>query len=908
MQPGRQFAARRERVSVSFSLAAITAACAGAAGVAVGCTFGPTTEGPDAGEDGPSGPSPDGAPVGAAPIDCSGALTSSTATSITARADAQRTGWYPNQPGLSPAIVGGPTFGRLFKTKLPLADPEVVMAQPLVVGSTVFVATALNDLYVLDAMSGAVLASRSVGPYLTNTDVACPDQPQIGITGTPVIDPATGTAYFFSKTFESNSSAAAWYAHAVDVQTLAERPNFPVPITGAATNDPTVAFDPLYESQRPALLLLDGVVYAAFGSHCDNGPYFGFVVGVGEQGGVTTMFATESGPSHVRGSGLWQSGGGIVSDGPGQLLVITGNSFTNVMLGPVPGKTPPASLGQSTVRLQVQPDGSLTATDFFAPYDAPMLDAANLDFGSGGPMALPDCFGTKAHPHLLVAAGKEATVYLLDRDDLGGFEEGPSQGDAVVSMVTAREGLWSTPAVWPGDGGWVYITPKHAPFQALRYGVRADGVPTLVPVGTTTDTFEFFSGSPIVTSDGTTSGSALVWVAYAAGAWAAGSLRAYAPLPDASGNMDVVYEDSYGQSSKYAVPGVGDGTLYVGTSDGYVLGYGAPAPASVSAKALNFGAVAVGGKATLDAVVTASQATQVTQVTQVTSVSSDGAAFTVGSPSPALPATLAAGGVLRIPVTFAPSAGGEYLGALSLSTAGGAAAVSLTGIGQALRAQVVATPKALAFEGIPPGSTEELDVAIANVGAAPLQIQSVSLPRTPFSVAGAPASGDVIPSGDTVTLTATYAPTGSGMYSDTIVLGTNAGPLSVYLGGASAAAAEFDVAPLMLDFGTVEVGQVGTASFTMSNGGGTNLTITNSTPPSLGTFEATMMLQQGTIIAPNDSLSEMVEFRPLKVGTFTDAWRINSSAGGGAQEVMMVGTAVAPPTSNPGDAGDAGAD
>src|SRR5258708_5372034 len=209
---------------------------------------------------------------------------------LTSTSDNLRTGWYPTQPGLDPVIVGGPSFGRVWNTPLPLPPGEQVSGQPLVKGSTVFVATEGNNLYALDAQTGAVKASRALGTPFRVTDIGCGDLiPSIGITGTPVIDDATNTAYFFSKTYLGNSNSTdpsnvGWFAHAVDVDTLVERPGFPVAITGAASNDTTVQFSPFSQHQRTALLLMNGVVYAGFGSHCDIGTWRGWVAGVGTDG------------------------------------------------------------------------------------------------------------------------------------------------------------------------------------------------------------------------------------------------------------------------------------------------------------------------------------------------------------------------------------------------------------------------------------------------------------------------------------------------------------------------------------------------------------------------------------------------------------------------------------------------
>src|SRR5579859_4249778 len=152
---------------------------------------------------------------------------------ITATADDLRTGWYPNQPNLSPGVVAGSTFGRRWRTALTLTCGEQVFAQPLVSNGTVFVVTEANNVYALDASTGAIKASRALGAPWHPSDIGCGDLvPNLGVTGAPVIDSASNTAYFLSKTYVG--SATAWFAHAVDVDTLVERPNFPVQIQGTA--------------------------------------------------------------------------------------------------------------------------------------------------------------------------------------------------------------------------------------------------------------------------------------------------------------------------------------------------------------------------------------------------------------------------------------------------------------------------------------------------------------------------------------------------------------------------------------------------------------------------------------------------------------------------------------------------
>src|SRR5262249_29846335 len=293
--------------------------------------------------------------------------------------------------------------------------------------------------------------------------------PSVGITSTPAVDTATHTAYLFSKTYATdNSGPAQWKAHAIDLATGNEKPNFPVVIQGSADNDPTVSFDPTQHLQRPGLLLMNGVVYAAFGGHCDIPNYRGWVVGVSSAGQITARWTDEGltvgTPSPA--GGIWQSGGRLVSDQPGQMLLVSGNGIGPSV--PTPGNTPPTTLGQSAIRLKVQPGGTLQATDFWSPCNAQALSNVDLDIGSGAPLVLPDSFGAASPPLLLMVGGEEGPIYLLDRDHLGGFQQGSpgscpdgsgNPGDNVINASPSPNatGIWATPAMWPGDGGSIYV-------------------------------------------------------------------------------------------------------------------------------------------------------------------------------------------------------------------------------------------------------------------------------------------------------------------------------------------------------------------------------------------------------------------------------------------------------------------
>src|SRR5262249_6662187 len=147
-------------------------------------------------------------------------------------------------------------------------------------------------------------------------------------------------------------------------------------------------------------------------------------------------------------------------------------------------------LGESVVRLQVQPDGTLLPTDFFCPFDADTLDNGDLDLGSCGPVALPDAyFGTPQVPHLLVQSGKSGNVYLLNRDHLGGFRQGVGGLDDVVQRLGPNGGVFGRFSAWPGDGGWLWVSEDAtgSRLRAYKYAALPDGSPFLTAIATSPD-------------------------------------------------------------------------------------------------------------------------------------------------------------------------------------------------------------------------------------------------------------------------------------------------------------------------------------------------------------------------------------------------------------------------------------
>ncbi|MFJ9868824.1 PQQ-binding-like beta-propeller repeat protein [Streptomyces sp. NPDC101165] len=472
---------------------------------------------------------------------------------------------------LAPALVSSSAFGQRWST----AVNGVVSAQPLVTGKNVVVATQNNYVYGIDASTGRTSWTRQLGPAWPTSAVGC-NSGSTGITATPVYDASSNTVYLTSKVDDGpDAMHPHWYLHALSASSGAERAGWPLTIKGTPTNSPGHPFNPLTASQRPGLLLLNGSVYAGFASYCDHGPYVGQVVGANVTSRKLTLWSAEAG-SDSKEAGIWQSGGGLVSDGNGRIFVATGNGTgTGGSPSAGPGNLPPAGLGESVVRLGVNGDGSLSARSFFSPTDNKTMDVHDTDLGSGGPVALPNSFGTAAHPRLLVQVGKDGRVFLLDRDHLGGMGQGSNGTDNAVSTAGPFEGIFGHPGVWGGDGGYVYTvatdTGHGSPLRALKYSVNGAGTPVLTSAGTSTESFGYGSSSPVVTSNGTMPGTALVWTVAAAGS--AGALRVYDPVP-VNGTLHLRRSFPIGTASKWSLPATDGGRVYVGTKDGHLVAFG----------------------------------------------------------------------------------------------------------------------------------------------------------------------------------------------------------------------------------------------------------------------------------------------------------------------------------------------
>ncbi len=838
---------------------------------------------------------------GALPV---GPAATAGADDVTASQDALRTGWDPNEPKLSPGVVTGGTFGQLFST--PVNGP--VYAQPLVAGHTVIVATENNWVYGLDAQTGQIDWSQQLGTPFSTTEVGCTDLgSSSGVTSTGVYDPASGTVYLMADTVPPGAPATQPVYDLFGLNAQTGQITLTVPIQGAPVNAPSRTFSAFSQLQRPALLLQNGVVYAAFGSYCDFLPYLGYVAAVNVGTSAVTLWSDEGGVTDNRG-GIWQSGGGLMSDGLNRVFFTSGNG---VSPAPGPGASPPPELSESVVRLAVQPGGpggqvGLTAKDFFSPANAPALDAIDQDLGSADPVGLP--VGTTAYPDLLVQAGKEGKVFVLNRDNLGGREQGPGGTDAYLAEIGRFGGIWGHPAVFeastsplpPGSTGlnnYVYYLGKNDNLRALQLGSNASGLPTLTDVANSTTIFGFSSGSPVVTSNGTDPSSAVLWVVGADnGTGANGTLYAFNAIPQqVSGGLQLqqIWSAPIGTASKFCIPATSNGRVYVATRDGHVLGFGNPdAAALTGASPLSFQA-AVGASQTQTASVTATAAVSVGQpaltATGTTDPFSLGQATVTpagGSPSPvsSFPVTLNPGDTLGVPVTFGPSAPGPVTGSVTFASTSPDGTLTYPPVSVGLSAEgtqdgLFASPASLTFGSgtpVPVGTSLPLTLDIVNYGTTSASVTSVSPPSAPFTATGLPAQGSTIAPGQSVPVTVTYAPsapTTAGPDQGSLTIDGSTGNVTVSLtGNAVAGASAMTASPATVNFGSVPLGQQAAITVGITNTGNLPATVTSTSTPD-APFGTPAPVSAGLPLSPGYDLQIPVTFTPSSIGSVS--WTYN---------------------------------
>jgi len=385
---------------------------------------------------------------------------------LTEHNDVSRSGANTNETLLTPANVNFNTFGKLFTQSVDgyvVGQPLYLSAVKFTDGSThnvVYVATQHDSVFAFEAdnLQTPLWNVSFINPAAGITTVPISDYgcggtlfTEIGIVSTPVIDPAAGTLFVLAKTLENG--AYIFRLHALSVTTGADVIPPTVITASVSTNNGTLQFNPAIQMQRPALLLENAAIYIGFGSNgCDTYAYNGWLLAY-DATSLQQVGAFVTTPNGKQGA-IWQAGGGPAADVDGTIFLATGN-------GTFDANTGGSDYGDSFLHLSPASSG-LTVLDYFTPYDQQTLASNDLDLGSGGVLLLPD--QDTPDTHELLGGGKTGTLYLVDRDNMGGYN---SLGDTqiVQSIPQASLGeLDSVPAYWNGN---VYIGGQSDSIKAF---------------------------------------------------------------------------------------------------------------------------------------------------------------------------------------------------------------------------------------------------------------------------------------------------------------------------------------------------------------------------------------------------------------------------------------------------------
>jgi chitodextrinase len=491
-----------------------------------------------------------------------------------------RDGTNPKEYALTTSNVTPSSFGKVFTC----AADGAIYAQPLwipkvnVGGGThnvVLVATIRDSLYLFDADNSPCTTywSKTLIPtgetYGSYADLGSSDIfPDIGILGTPVIDPSTNAVYLVTKTKSTSTGNYVQRLHALNLADGSERSNSPVTIdssvsvSGNCDLGTSVSFDARLGNQRPGLALINGVVFVSWASHGDQGDYHGWVIGYNPQtlARVSTLNVTPNRSTAVvycRG-GIWMSGGAPAADSSNNIYLMTGNGAFD----------PPISdYSDSYLKLS----SSLAVSDYFTPHNQSNLDNSDSDVGAGGTALLIDqTSGPVAH--LLVGAGKSGTFYVLNRDNMGHFNS--SSDAAAVQTWATNSHCFSTPAFWNNTMYYFGVTFGSSHLGEQYAFNNSTGQFNTTPVQTTPSGLGFPGATPSVSSTGNSNG--IVWAIDSSnygtkdsGSFSAGPavLHAY----DASNISTELWNSTQGSGNtagnavKFTVPTVANGKVYIGT-------------------------------------------------------------------------------------------------------------------------------------------------------------------------------------------------------------------------------------------------------------------------------------------------------------------------------------------------------
>jgi PQQ enzyme repeat len=492
---------------------------------------------------------------------------------VTYKNDVARTGQNLTETVLTPANVNSAGFGKLrfLGTDGPVDAQPLYLSALSVAGAAhnvVFVATENATVYAFDSDNGAVLWQQSLlgSGEKPSDDRNCSQvTPTIGVTSTPVIDRnagAHGIIYLVAMSIDA-SQAYHQRLHALDVTTGAEQLSGPVEIAAVypAAGGGSNTFDPGAYAERAALLLLNGVIYTTWTSHCDAAPYTGWVIAYNSSTLGQTAVLNVAANSAGGGPSIWMAGGGPAADTAGNVYLLTANGAFETTLD-ANGFPNQGDYGNSFLKLTLS-GSTLGVADYFTMYNEVAESSGDADLGSGGIMLLPDLADSGGTTrHLAVGAGKDTHLYVVNRDSMGKFN--PTSNQIWQELQGALpDGIWSTPAWFNGS---VYYGAVNSPLRAFSV---SNAMLSATPSSQTAISFGYPGTAPAVSANGSASG--IVWAHENS---SPAVLHAY----DAGNLANELYNsnqaggrDSFGSGNKFITPTIADGKVFVAVTNGVAV-------------------------------------------------------------------------------------------------------------------------------------------------------------------------------------------------------------------------------------------------------------------------------------------------------------------------------------------------
>lgn len=508
---------------------------------------------------------------------------------LTQHNDNTRAGLNDNETVLTTSNVNVRQFGQVFA----VAVDDQIYAQPLVVGkvpigegvhNVVYVATVNNTVYAFDGDDGRIFWQKNyTAPGMRpprNTDMtgACGGNYRdfsgnMGVVGTPVIDATSSTMYLVARSMSSGTFVQ--HLHAVDILTGSERSGSPVQIsatysgTGFGSVNGVLTFNAQRQNQRQGLTLVDGTVYVSFSSHCDWGPYHGWILGY-DTGSLQQSVVYNVTPDGSA-AGMWESGQGMAADADGNLYVVTGNGTVGTTGNPANVR----NRGESALKL-VRSGSTLQVASYFTPNNFAFLDQYDLDYGSMGALLIPNS-------SYYLTGAKDGNLYLLNRDDMGGYSASANNVQQTVFLGSSAR-LRAQAAYYKGSSKeFVYVWSENTPLYALPFNRTSNTLESLAAT-------VFLGGGPTgesgavlsVSSNGLQNGTGIVWASYAFTGDAnhnvsPGILRAFDAndiTKELWNNRQNAARDLAGTYAKFSSPTIANGHVYLATFSNRVVAYG----------------------------------------------------------------------------------------------------------------------------------------------------------------------------------------------------------------------------------------------------------------------------------------------------------------------------------------------